>query len=220
MARILAKAINCTDLRDGEPCDACPACIAIREGRALDVVEMDAASNNRVDDMRDLLGRVMTAPSDLRRKVYVVDEVQRIRDGWDVLLRTLEEPPPHVVFIFCTTDPSKIRPAVLSRLQRFDFRPIARADIAAKLEAKRRKCTGGSFFNRATTINRTRKHAMINRVRRQNSGSILMRQNKIGKQALRKIGCFHRFCKTFTDQKCLRGMFENNGISRNQGRND
>src|SRR5688572_14944968 len=71
LARILAKAINCTDLRDGEPCDACPSCVSIREGRAMDVVELDAASNNRVDDMRELLPRVYTAASDLRRKVFI-----------------------------------------------------------------------------------------------------------------------------------------------------
>ena len=96
-ARILAKALNCSDLRDGEPCDACPSCVAIREGRALDVAEFDAASNNTVGDMRELLPRVFTAPSDLRRKVFIIDEVQRISQGWDVLLKTLEEPPDHVV---------------------------------------------------------------------------------------------------------------------------
>jgi len=122
LARILAKALNCSDLREGEPCDACPSCVAIREGRALDVSEMDAASNNRVDDMRELLPRIFTAPSDLRYKVFIIDEVQRIKEGWDVLLKTLEEPPDHVVFIFCTTDSNGIRPAVLSAVQRFDFR--------------------------------------------------------------------------------------------------
>ena len=133
MARILAKAVNCTDLRDGEPCDRCPSCVAIREGRALDVVELDAASNNRVDDMRELLPRVYTSASDLRRKVFIIDEVQRIKEGWDVLLKTLEEPPEGVVFIFCTTDPSQIRPAVVSRLQRFTFRPLAVPEIEGKL---------------------------------------------------------------------------------------
>ena len=110
MARILAKAVNCTDLRDGEPCDACPSCVAIRDGRALDVIELDAASNNKVDDMRELVPRVYTAAADLRHKVFIIDEVQRIKEGWDVLLKTLEEPPSGVVFIFCTTDPSQIRP--------------------------------------------------------------------------------------------------------------
>jgi DNA polymerase-3 subunit gamma/tau len=133
MARIVAKALNCSNLRDGEPCDTCPSCVAIREGTALDVAELDAASNNRVDDMRDLLPRIATAPSDLRRKVFIIDEVQRIKEGWDVLLKTLEEPPEHVAFIFCTTDAGQIRPAVLSRVQRFDFRRLAVAQIAGKL---------------------------------------------------------------------------------------
>ncbi|HLA17473.1 MAG TPA: DNA polymerase III subunit gamma/tau [Candidatus Limnocylindrales bacterium] len=132
-ARILAKAINCTAPLDGEPDDACPSCVAIREGRALDVVELDAASNNKVDDMRGLLERTWTAPSDLRTKIFIIDEVQRIREGWDVLLKTLEEPPPHVVFIFCTTDPSQIRPAVVSRVQRYDFRRLGTAEIEGKL---------------------------------------------------------------------------------------
>jgi DNA polymerase-3 subunit gamma/tau len=133
LARILAKAVNCPNVDAGEPCDACPSCDAVREGRALDVVELDAASNNRVDDIRELLPRIYTAPADLPTKVFIVDEVQRITQGWDVLLKTLEEPPPHVVFIFCTTDPSGIRPAVVSRVQRFDFRPLALPLIEGKL---------------------------------------------------------------------------------------
>ncbi len=133
MARILAKAVNCPDLRDGEPCDVCPSCVAIREGRALDVVELDAASNNKVDDMRELVPRVYTAAADLSHKVFIIDEVQRIKEGWDVLLKTLEEPPEGVLFVFCTTDPSQIRPAVVSRLQRFTFRPLAVPEIEGKL---------------------------------------------------------------------------------------
>ena len=134
MARIMAKAVNCTDLHDGEPCDRCPSCVAIREGRALDVIELDAASNNKVDDMRELVPRVYTGAADLSRKVFIIDEVQRIKEGWDVLLKTLEEPPEGVLFIFCTTDPSQIRPAVVSRLQRFTFRPLAVPEIEGKLE--------------------------------------------------------------------------------------
>jgi DNA polymerase-3 subunit gamma/tau len=133
LARIVAKAINCPNVADGEPCDACPSCDAIREGRALDVMELDAASNNRVDDIRELLPRIYTAPADLPTKVFIVDEVQRITQGWDVLLKTLEEPPPHVLFIFCTTDSSQIRPAVISRVQRFDFRPLPLPLIEGKL---------------------------------------------------------------------------------------
>jgi DNA polymerase-3 subunit gamma/tau len=134
MARILAKAVNCPNAVDGEPDDTCEACAAIREGRALDVVEIDAASNNKVEDMRELLTRVYTSTADLRRKVFIIDEVQRITQGWDVLLRTLEDPPDDVLFIFCTTEPSKIRPAVLSRVQRFTFRPLTVAEISGKLE--------------------------------------------------------------------------------------
>ena len=132
-ARIVAKAVNCLNAVDGEPDDTCPNCVAIREGRALDVVELDAASNNRVDDMRELLPRVYTTAADLKRKVFIIDEVQRIKEGWDVLLKTLEEPPPDVLFIFCTTDPSGIRPAVISRLQRFTFRPFPETQIRGKL---------------------------------------------------------------------------------------
>jgi DNA polymerase-3 subunit gamma/tau len=134
LARILAKAVNCTDLRDGDACDACPSCVAIREGTALDVAEFDAASRNRVDDMRELVPRIFTVPADLRRKVFIVDEVQRIKEGWDVLLKVLEEPPGHVLFVFCTTDQSQIRPAVISRVQRFVFRPLTIQQIAGKLE--------------------------------------------------------------------------------------
>ncbi|MEA2623825.1 MAG: polymerase subunit gamma/tau, partial [Chloroflexota bacterium] len=133
MARILAKAVNCTNLVDGEPDDSCISCVSIRDGRALDVIELDAASNNRVDDMRELLPRVYTSASDLKHKVFIIDEVQRIKEGWDVLLKTLEEPPEGVLFIFCTTDPSQIRPAVVSRLQRFTFRPLSPAEIEGKL---------------------------------------------------------------------------------------
>ncbi len=133
MARIVAKALNCTNLVDGEPDDTCEPCVSIREGRALDVIEMDAASNNKVDDIREFLPRVATVPGSLRRKVFIVDEVQRIKEGWDLLLKTLEEPPEHVAFIFCTTDASQVRPAVLSRIQRFDFRPLTVAQIEGKL---------------------------------------------------------------------------------------
>jgi DNA polymerase-3 subunit gamma/tau len=133
MARIVAKALNCTNLQDGDPCDVCPSCVAIREGRTLDVVELDAATNNKVDQIRELVERTWTAPSDMRRKVFIIDEVQRIDQGWDVLLKTLEEPPAHVVFIFCTTDPTRIRPAVLSRVQRYEFRRLTVPEIEGKL---------------------------------------------------------------------------------------
>ncbi len=131
-ARILAKAVNCTDLRDGEPCDRCDSCVAIREGRALDVIELDAASNNRVDDMRERSPGILVG-IDCGARCFIIDEVQRIKEGWDVLLKTLEEPPEGVLFVFCTTDPSQIRPAVVSRLQRFTFRPLSHHEISGKL---------------------------------------------------------------------------------------
>ncbi len=101
----------------------------------FDVVESNAATSNRIDDVReDLIPLITNPPTDLKRKVLILDEVHRFtNDAWDALLKWLEEPPPGIVFIFCTTDPSKIRPAILSRLQRFDFRPIAQEQIAAKL---------------------------------------------------------------------------------------
>ena len=134
-ARIVAKALNCLAPTDGEPCGSCTACIAIRDGATFDVVESNAATSNRIDDVReDLIPLITNPPTDLKRKVLILDEVHRFtNDAWDALLKWLEEPPPGIVFIFCTTDPSKIRPAILSRLQRFDFRPIAQEQIAAKL---------------------------------------------------------------------------------------
>ena len=134
-ARIVAKALNCLAPADGEPCGRCTACIAIRDGATFDVVESNAATSNRIDDVReDLIPLITNPPTDLKRKVLILDEVHRFtNDAWDALLKWLEEPPPGIVFIFCTTDPSKIRPAILSRLQRFDFRPIAHEQIAAKL---------------------------------------------------------------------------------------
>ncbi len=134
-ARIVAKALNCLAPVEGEPCGHCAACIAIRDGATFDVVESNAATSNRIDDVReDLIPLITNPPTDLKRKVLILDEVHRFtNDAWDALLKWLEEPPPGIVFIFCTTDPSKIRPAILSRLQRFDFRPIAQEQIAAKL---------------------------------------------------------------------------------------
>jgi DNA polymerase-3 subunit gamma/tau len=134
-ARIVAKALNCLAPADGEPCGSCTACIAIRDGATFDVVESNAAISNRIDDVReDLIPLITNPPTDLKRKVLILDEMHRFtNDAWDALLKWLEEPPPGIVFIFCTTDPSRIRPAILSRLQRFDFRPIAQDEIAGKL---------------------------------------------------------------------------------------
>ena len=135
MARILAKAINCTERgADGEPCDHCPACVSIREGRAMDVIEIDAASHGLVEDARDLVMRALTAPAELRRRVYIIDEVHMLSThAFNALLKLVEEPPPHVVFILATTDTHKVPATVISRTQRFDFRRIAVPLIASKL---------------------------------------------------------------------------------------
>jgi DNA polymerase-3 subunit gamma/tau len=135
MARILAKAINCTERgADGEPCDRCPACVSIREGRAMDVIEIDAASHGLVEDARDLVMRALTAPSELRRRVYIIDEVHMLSaHAFNALLKLVEEPPPHVVFILATTDTHKVPATVISRTQRFDFRRISVPAIVAKL---------------------------------------------------------------------------------------
>jgi DNA polymerase III subunit gamma/tau len=134
-ARILAKAINCTNRgSDGEPCDACPSCVAIREGRALDVIEIDAASHGLVEDARDLVMRALTAPSELRKRVYIIDEVHMLSThAFNALLKLIEEPPDHVVFILATTDTHKVLPTIISRTQRFDFRRLPAEAIVSKL---------------------------------------------------------------------------------------
>ncbi len=134
-ARILAKAINCLNRgEDGDPCDACTACVAIRDGRAMDVIEIDAASHGLVDDARDLVMRALTAPADLRRRVYIIDEVHMLSPhAFNALLKLIEEPPDHVVFILATTDTHRVPPTVISRTQRYDFRRLPADVIAAKL---------------------------------------------------------------------------------------
>jgi len=134
LARILAKALNCTNLQDGDPCDACEACVSIREGRALDLVEIDAASNRGIDAIRELRERINYGPTDLRRKVYILDEAHQItKDAWNALLKSLEEPPDDVAFMFASTHPQDFPPAILSRLQRFDVRRLTVPEIEGKL---------------------------------------------------------------------------------------
>ena len=121
-ARILAKALNCTDLQDGEPCGVCESCRLVTSGASMDVSELDAASNNGVDAMRDLVARAALGTSG-RRKVYIVDEVHMLSTAAsNALLKTLEEPPDHVVFVLATTDPQKVLPTIRSRTQHFEFR--------------------------------------------------------------------------------------------------
>ncbi len=124
-ARILAKALNCTNLQDGEPCCACESCVNVAAGSSMDVIELDAASNNGVDTMRDLVSRASLGTAG-RRKVYILDEVHMLSTAAsNTLLKTLEEPPPHVVFVLCTTDPQKVLPTIRSRTQVFEFRLFA-----------------------------------------------------------------------------------------------
>lgn len=129
-AKILAKAVNCLDLQNGEPCNQCMNCKAINEESFLDVLEIDAASNRGIDEIRDLRDKVRFAPSQGKRKVYIIDEVHMLtNEAFNALLKTLEEPPAHVLFILATTEPQKIPLTILSRCQRFDFRKINTTEI-------------------------------------------------------------------------------------------
>ncbi len=124
-ARILAKALNCTNLQDGEPCGECDSCVQVAAGTSMDIIEMDAASNNGVDAMRDLVSRASLGTAG-RRKVYILDEVHMLSTAAsNTLLKTLEEPPAHVVFVLATTDPQKVLPTIRSRTQVFEFRLFA-----------------------------------------------------------------------------------------------
>ncbi len=132
--RILAKAINCLSSGKGEPCNSCDMCLAITKGSAMDIIEIDAASNRKIDDVRDLRERVKFAPATARYKVYIIDEVHMLTtEASNALLKTLEEPPPQTVFILATTEPHKMLPTILSRCQRFDFRKLSHGVVVSKL---------------------------------------------------------------------------------------
>nr|BCX00594.1 MAG: hypothetical protein KatS3mg041_0640 [Bacteroidota bacterium] len=134
-ARILAKAVNCPHRTpEGEPCNSCPSCTDVNTGRSLSIIEIDAASNNSVDDVRLLRDQVRIPPQSTPYKVYIVDEVHMLSSAaFNALLKTLEEPPSYVLFIFATTEPHKVLPTILSRCQRFDFRRISISDTIARL---------------------------------------------------------------------------------------
>jgi len=133
-ARILAKALNCQDLQNGEPCNDCPSCQSIVSGISLNVIEMDAASHRGIEEIRDLKQKVGMAPSGGRYKVYIIDEVHMLTgEAFNALLKTLEEPPVHAVFILATTEAHKVPLTILSRCQRFDFRRLDRGAIKAHL---------------------------------------------------------------------------------------
>lgn len=133
-AKVFAKALNCLNLKDGEPCNECEMCTKINEGLAIDVTELDAASNNGVDKIRDIIDDVKYPPQEARYKVYIMDEVHMLSAGAvNAFLKTLEEPPNNVIFILATTDPQKLPITILSRCQRFDFKRINNSDITARL---------------------------------------------------------------------------------------
>ncbi len=122
-AKILAKTVNCENPQNGEPCGKCFACRSIDEGNATDVLEMDAASNTGVDYIRDIKNEVSFSPASLKKRVYIIDEVHMLSIGaFNALLKTLEEPPEHVIFILATTEFHKLPATIVSRCQRFDFR--------------------------------------------------------------------------------------------------
>ncbi|MBC8448610.1 MAG: DNA polymerase III subunit gamma/tau [Chloroflexi bacterium] len=135
MARILAKAVNCLSEEDDHPCNRCAICQAINEGRLLDLIEIDAASNRGIDEVRDLREKIGFVPNQARYKVYILDEAHMLTEpAFNALLKTLEEPPPHVIFVLVTTEAHKIPLTIRSRCQRFDFRRIPKAEIVARLE--------------------------------------------------------------------------------------
>lgn len=135
IAKIFAKALNCQFGEEGEPCNECDVCISITDGSANDVIEIDAASNNGVDEIRSLREKVKYAPSLTQYKVYIIDEVHMLTTGaFNALLKTLEEPPDHAIFILATTEPHKIPATIISRCQRFDFKAIENNEIIERLK--------------------------------------------------------------------------------------
>lgn len=135
-AKVLAKAVNCERGPGPEPCNECPSCLRIAAGNVMDVQEIDAASNRGVEEIRDLREKVKYAPTEVRRKVYIIDEVHMLTtEAFNALLKTLEEPPSHAMFILATTEPHKLPATIISRCQRFDFRRVALEEQTAHLTA-------------------------------------------------------------------------------------
>ena len=135
LSRIFAKALNCLSPSGVEPCGECANCREIAEGRSLDVIELDAASHNSVDDVKPIIESVQFKPASSKYKIYIVDECHMLSNAaWNALLKTLEEPPPHVKFVFATTEGDKVLPTIVSRCQRFDLRRIQTKDIVSRLE--------------------------------------------------------------------------------------
>lgn len=136
IAKILSRAVNCLNPKDGNPCNECEICRGIIDESIMDVIEMDAASNNSVDDVRDLKDKVIYPPSRTKYKVYIIDEVHMLSKGaFNALLKTLEEPPKHLIFILATTEPERLPQTILSRCQRFDFKRITNKDIVENMRS-------------------------------------------------------------------------------------
>jgi DNA polymerase-3 subunit gamma/tau len=135
IARLLAKAVNCTNVSSYEPCDKCESCVEILENRAMDLIEIDAASNRGIDEIRELKERIRFAPTHSKYKVFVIDEAHQLTDAaFNALLKTLEEPPAHAIFVLATTEAHKMLPTILSRVQRFDFKKLSSSDVVKRLE--------------------------------------------------------------------------------------
>ena len=133
IAKILAKTINCENV-DIAPCEQCKSCRDANENQHQDIFEIDAASNNGVDEIRNLIDKVKYAPMEGKYKVYIIDEVHMLSQGaFNALLKTLEEPPAHVIFILATTEPQKVLPTIISRCQRYNFEKVSEDDLAARL---------------------------------------------------------------------------------------
>lgn len=134
IAKLLAKAVNCSNLQDGEPCGVCEHCLDASSKECVDIIEIDAASNNGVDEIRELKNKVNLVPNSLKYKVYIIDEVHMLSIGaFNALLKTLEEPPEHVIFILATTDPQKVPVTIVSRCQCFTFKKISLSDMVDKV---------------------------------------------------------------------------------------
>ncbi len=135
IARILSKAVNCENVKNGEPCNKCDACVAITEGRAMDLIEIDAASNRGIDEIRELRESVKFVPTSFKYKIYIIDEVHMLtKEAFNALLKTLEEPPSHVIFILATTEFYKLPKTIISRCQVFNFKKLSKEEIIRRID--------------------------------------------------------------------------------------
>ena len=156
IARIFAKTLNCPNTKDAKPCNECPICKEITSGTSPDVIEIDAASNNGVDEIRELRDKVKFLPAGTKYKVYIIDEVHMLStSAFNALLKTLEEPPAHAIFILATTEPNKVLPTIISRCQRYDFKSLTNNEIYERLSSVCNKLYYTSFHESYSLINKT-----------------------------------------------------------------